>query len=184
MSPTEDENANSNYEPPNEKSCDYERNATPASQHSPSSGDDTSYASGLKLFFITLGLCLAVFLMALDQSIIATAIPRITNDFNSLDDVGWYGSAYLLTTASLQLLFGKFYTFMNIKWVFLTAIGIFELGSLICGVAQNSVTFIIGRAIAGVGSAGMFSGGLLIIVKSLPLVKRPLYTCVTRLWLT
>ncbi|KAJ0121621.1 hypothetical protein J7T55_008787 [Diaporthe amygdali] len=176
MSPTKDKDAKSNYEPPNEKSCDFEGNATPASQHSPSSDEDTNYATGLKLFFITLALCLAVFLMALDQSIIATAIPKITNDFNSLDDVGWYGSAYLLTTASLQLLFGKFYTFLNIKWVFLTAIGIFELGSLICGVAQNSITFIIGRAIAGVGSAGMFSGGLLIIVKSLPLVKRPLYT--------
>ncbi|RYP81618.1 hypothetical protein DL769_001919 [Monosporascus sp. CRB-8-3] len=113
--------------------------------------------------------------MALDQSIIATAIPKITDEFDSLGDVGWYGSAYLLTTAGLQLQFGKFYTFLNVKWVFLTAICLFELGSLICGVSQNSVTLIVGRAIAGVGAAGMFSGGLLILAKSLPLAKRPIY---------
>lgn len=54
--------------------------------------DGTEYPSGVKLYLITLALCLGVFLMALDNSIIATAIPRITDEFNSLDDVGWYGS--------------------------------------------------------------------------------------------
>ncbi|RYP10535.1 hypothetical protein DL764_000588 [Monosporascus ibericus] len=100
---------------------------------------------------------------------------KITDEFDSLGDVGWYGSAYLLTTAGLQLQFGKFYTFLNIKWVFLTAIYLFELGISVCGVSQNSVTLTVGHAIAGVGSAGMFSGGLLILAKSLPLAKRPIY---------
>lgn len=54
--------------------------------------DGSEYPSGLKLYLITLALCLAVFLMALDNSIIATAIPHITDEFLSLDDVGWYGS--------------------------------------------------------------------------------------------
>lgn len=54
--------------------------------------DGSEYPSGLKLYLITLALCLGVFLMALDNSIIATAIPKITGEFNSLDDVGWYGS--------------------------------------------------------------------------------------------
>ncbi|OTA69676.1 putative efflux pump [Hypoxylon sp. EC38] len=138
--------------------------------------DGTEYPTGLKLGLITLALCLSVFLMALDNSIIATAIPKITDTFHSLPDVGWYGSAYLLTTAALQLLFGKLYTFLSIKWVYLTAIGIFELGSLICGVAQNSVTLIIGRAVAGLGSAGIMSGALLILAHSVPLAKRPMYT--------
>jgi MFS family permease len=114
--------------------------------------------------------------MALDNTIIATAIPKITDQFNSLDDVGWYGSAYLLTTASFQLLFGKFYTFFSIKWVFLIAIGIFEIGSATCGGAPNSTALIVGRAVAGVGSAGIFSGALIIVAYSVPLVKRPMYT--------
>ncbi|KAJ2992653.1 hypothetical protein NUW58_g2094 [Xylaria curta] len=138
--------------------------------------DGTEYPTGIKLTLISVALCLSVFLIALDNSIIATAIPAITNEFHSLQDVGWYGSAYLLTTAALQLLFGKFYTFLSIKWVYLTAIFIFEVGSLICGVAQNSVTLIIGRAIAGLGSAGLFSGALLILAHSVPLATRPLYT--------
>jgi MFS family permease len=81
-----------------------------------------------------------------------------------------------LTTASFQLLFGKIYTFFSLKWVYLIAIAIFELGSLICGVAPNSVALIIGRAVAGIGSAGIFSGAMIIIAYSVPLAKRPMYT--------
>lgn len=138
--------------------------------------DENEYPSGAKLGIITLSLCLSVFLMALDNTIIATAIPKITDYFGALDDVGWYGSAYLLTTCAFQLLFGKFYTFFSIKWVYLIAIGIFELGSLICGAAPTSVALIIGRAIAGIGSAGIFSGALVIVAYTVPLVKRPVYT--------
>lgn len=138
--------------------------------------DGTEYPGGVKLALITVALCLAVFLMALDNSIIATAIPKITDQFHSLDAVGWYGSAYLLTTAALQLLFGKFYSYLNIKWVFLSAIGLFELGSLICGVAPNSTALIIGRAIAGAGSAGILSGALIILAYTVPLRRRPAYS--------
>ncbi|KAJ4291393.1 MFS sugar transporter [Collariella sp. IMI 366227] len=138
--------------------------------------DGAEYPTGLTLGLIVLALCLSVFVMALDNSIIATAIPKITDQFHSLPDVGWYGSAYLLTTAALQLLFGRFYTFFSIKHVFLAAIFIFEIGSLICGVAQNSVTLIVGRAVAGVGAAGIFSGALTILAYSVPLAKRPIYT--------
>ncbi|KAH8881291.1 MFS general substrate transporter [Thozetella sp. PMI_491] len=138
--------------------------------------DGTEYPKGMKLFLISLALCLAVFLMALDNSIIATAIPKITDEFHSLGDVGWYGSAYLLTTAALQLLFGRFYTFFSIKWVFLIAIGIFELGSLVCGVANSSLALIMGRAVAGIGSAAVFSGALIILAYSVPLERRPLYS--------
>lgn len=53
---------------------------------------DHKYPTGLRLGLITLALCLSVFLMALDNSIIATAIPKITDEFHSLPDVGWYGS--------------------------------------------------------------------------------------------
>lgn len=110
-----------------------------------------------------------------DNTIIATAIPRITDQFKALNDVGWYGSSYLLTTCATQLLYGKFYTFYSIKWVYIIALGIFELGSLICGVAPNSTTLIIGRAIAGVGAAGIFSGAILIVASTVPLRQRPAY---------
>ena len=111
-----------------------------------------------------------------DNTIIATAIPKITDQFNSLDDVGWYGSSYLLTTCAVSLMFGKLYTFYSIKWIYLIALCIFEVGSLVCAVTPSSVGLICGRAIAGLGAAGLFSGSILIISKSVPLVKRPMYT--------
>ena len=109
-----------------------------------------------------------------DRTIIATAIPRITDDFHSLGDVGWYGSAYMLAACSLQLLMGRVYTFYNPKTVYLSAIVVFEIGSAICGAAPNSNVFIVGRAIAGGGSAGLFSGAIIIIMNLVPLHKRPL----------
>jgi MFS family permease len=73
------------------------------------------------------------------------------------------------------LFFGKLYSYYSVKWVFLTAIGFFELGSLVCGAAPTSTALIIGRAIAGIGSAGIFSGAILIIVLSVPMRQRPTY---------
>jgi len=137
--------------------------------------DDFEYPTKMKLVAITVALCLSVFCMALDNTIIATAIPRITDQFKALNDVGWYGSAYLLTTCSTQLIYGKFYSFYSIKWVYLVALAIFELGSLLCGLAPNSTALIVGRAIAGVGAAGIFSGAILIISVTVPLRQRPTY---------
>lgn len=76
---------------------------------------------------------------------------------------------------SFQLIYGKIYSFYSLKWVFLGAISIFELGSLICGVAPTSEALIVGRAIAGLGCAGIFSGALIILAHSVPLRKRSMY---------
>ncbi|KAK4546220.1 hypothetical protein LTR36_002357 [Oleoguttula mirabilis] len=137
--------------------------------------DGIEYPKAMKLTLITIALCLSVFCMALDNTIISTAIPRITDEFHAIDDVGWYGSAYLLTTCAFQLFFGKLYTFMSLKWVYLSAIFVFEVGSAICGAAPNSMTLIIGRAVAGLGSAGIFSGAVLIVTNTVPLKQRPSY---------
>ena len=68
-------------------------------------------------FWLTL-LCnfLALFLVALDRTIIATAVPRISDEFQALGDIGWYGSSYMLTTACAQLVFGRIYKFYDMKW--------------------------------------------------------------------
>ncbi|KIW09810.1 hypothetical protein PV08_11911 [Exophiala spinifera] len=140
-----------------------------------SEGDESKYATGLPLHLLTVGLVLSTFVVALDNTIIATAIPKITTVFNSLDDVGWYGSSYLLTTTSLQPSFGKIYTYFNVKWTYMLALIIFEFGSVLCGAAVNSTMLIVGRAIAGCGAAALFSGGMTIIGYTVPLRKRPLY---------
>lgn len=141
----------------------------------PGEDDESKYATGLPLHLLTVGLTLSTFVIALDNTIIATAIPKITTVFNSLDDVGWYGSSYLLTTTSLQPSFGKVYTYFNVKWTYMLALVIFEVGSVLCGAAVNSTMLIVGRAVAGAGAAALFSGGMTIVAYSVPLRKRPIY---------
>ena len=87
-----------------------------------------------------------------------------------------HSSAYLLTTCGFQLFYGKLYTFFSLKFIYLTALVIFEGGSALCGAAPNATAFIIGRAIAGLGAAGIFSGAILIVANTVPLEKRPTYT--------
>lgn len=93
-----------------------------------------------------------------DRLIISTAIPQITNQFDSAGDIGWYGTAYLLSNCAFQLMFGKLYAFFSIKATFLISILLFEAGSALCGAAPNSIAFILGRAIAGLGAGGILSG--------------------------
>ncbi|OAA68336.1 Major facilitator superfamily domain, general substrate transporter [Niveomyces insectorum RCEF 264] len=120
-------------------------------------------------------LYIAMFLVSLDRIIISTAIPRITDEFHSIDDIGWYGSAYVLATCATQLLFGRLFAFYNNKAVFLAAVVLFEAGSALCGAAPNSVAFILGRVLAGAGAAGVFAGVIVIMIPLVPLHKRPMY---------
>lgn len=71
--------------------------------------------TGLPLALVIFGLALAIFLMSLDSSIIATAIPRITSQFNSTSDIGWYGSAYSFAMCALQPIAGKLFANFSIK---------------------------------------------------------------------
>ncbi|KAM0708686.1 hypothetical protein Q7P35_005338 [Cladosporium inversicolor] len=123
-----------------------------------------------------IALVLSIFLCSLDLTIIATAIPQITKELQSLDDVGWYGSAFLLTVATTQSFWGKLYKYFDLKTIFLASIVIFEAGSLVCGLARNSDTLIVGRAITGTGAAGVISGCFCIIACSVAAHKRPIYT--------
>ncbi|KAK8007410.1 Fcf1-domain-containing protein [Apiospora arundinis] len=127
---------------------------------------------GLPLFALTAALSMAVFLVAMDVNVIATAVPHITGEFRSLEDVGWYGSAFLMTTCGFQVLFGRIYTIFPAKWVFVSAILVFLVGSLVAALSSSSTIFIVGRAIQGMGTSGILSGGLIIIAQVVPLRMR------------
>lgn len=75
---------------------------------------------------------------------------------------------------ALQLLYARLYTFFQVKWVFLTALFLFEVGSVVCGSAQSSIALVVGRAIAGFGAAGLFTGATTTVVLVAPLQKRPM----------
>ncbi|KAI0148070.1 efflux pump [Hypoxylon sp. NC0597] len=135
--------------------------------------NSNQYVTGIKLVLIVASVALACFLMLLDTMVVSTAIPRITDTFNSLPDVGWYASAYQFGSAAPQPLTGKVYTHFNTKWSFLSFFAIFEIGSILCGAAVSSDMLIVGRAVAGFGAAGITNGAITIISSCAPLEKRP-----------
>ncbi|KAK1566006.1 major facilitator superfamily transporter [Colletotrichum navitas] len=151
------------------------RTNTPTIAEKSTDDPNVDLPTGLKLHVITLGLGITFFLVSLDNVILSTAIPRITDEFSSIADVGWYGSAYLLTTCTFQLTLGKLYSLFSIKLIYLICIIIFEAGSVICGAAPRSTVLILGRAIAGIGCAGILTGTFIIIAIVVPLPKRPAY---------
>jgi MFS family permease len=70
---------------------------------------------------------------------------------------------------------GKIYKFYPAKPVFLACVTLFEVGSAICGAAPNSKAFIIGRAVAGLGASGLFSGLMVVMFHTIPLQQRPMF---------
>ncbi|KAI4124378.1 MAG: hypothetical protein LQ347_005765 [Umbilicaria vellea] len=133
------------------------------------------YPTGWRLWIIIISLLFGTLLIAIDNTIIGTVIPKISTIFKALENVGWYGSAYLLTVTALQPTFGVLYKYFDVKLTYLASIIVFEAGSILCAAAPNSTSFILGRAIAGCGSAGILQGALAIIGIVVPLPKRPLY---------
>ncbi|KAL8698458.1 MAG: hypothetical protein Q9224_001844 [Gallowayella concinna] len=133
------------------------------------------YPTGPRLVMTLLSLFLGTFLVAIDTTIVSVAIPEISTAFHALNDVGWYGSAYLITITALQPAGGTIYQLFNAKSVYLSAIVVFEAGSALCAAAPNSPVFILGRAIAGSGAALLIQGAISVITQICSLEKRPLY---------
>ncbi|KAL8725329.1 MAG: hypothetical protein Q9166_007435 [cf. Caloplaca sp. 2 TL-2023] len=133
------------------------------------------FLKGIPLAVVTVSLCLGTFLVALDVNIIGVAVPRIATAFKSLDDVAWYGSGYLLTVTAFQPTMGVIYKYFDVRLTYISVIFIFEVGSTVCAAAPDSKAFIVGRAIAGLGAAGILQGALAIIGYIVELERRPLF---------
>ncbi|RYP55566.1 hypothetical protein DL769_010123 [Monosporascus sp. CRB-8-3] len=134
------------------------------------------YPTGFGLWIMIVALIFSIFLIALDMTIVATAIPAITDDFQGLQDVAWYGAAFFMTTGGFQSAWGKIFKYFPLKTGYLVSIGIFQAGSILCAAAPTSMIFIIGRAIAGVGAAGVSCGSYTIVAFIAEPKKRPAYT--------
>ncbi|KAG7009296.1 efflux pump gsfJ [Physcia stellaris] len=138
--------------------------------------DANKFPSGISLAFIVIVLGLSIFLASLDMRIVATAIPKITDEFRGLDKVSWYGTAFFMTDGGFQSSWGKAYKYFDLKYTFLASVFVFELGSLVCGVAPNSTALIAGRAVAGLGAAGIGTGAYTIIAFVAEPKRRPMFT--------
>ncbi|ODO11433.1 hypothetical protein I350_00213 [Cryptococcus amylolentus CBS 6273] len=134
----------------------------------PSSGIEAPIVLSLWRFWAVFGsLCIVVFLFALDQLIVATALPKITAQFDALSQI--------LTLLSFNLLYAQFMNIFPSKHVMVIAIVFFEAGSLVSGIATNIELLIFGRVLSGVGAAGVFGSGMVIIAELTPLSTRGKY---------
>lgn len=115
-------------------------------------------------------ICLLVWL---DESILATAIPRISDEFNSFDQIGWYGPSYLFGLCACQLPFGRAYKDFPSKVTYLISFLIFEVASVVQAAAPSSEAFIVGRVLAGIGGSGVLAGSLTIFSEEIPKARLP-----------
>ena len=115
---------------------------------------DYSHREILVIIFALMG---AMLLAALDQTIVATALPQIASDLQGLDKLAWVATAYLLTSAVVTPLYGKISDMYGRKKIFIVAISIFLFGSVLCGLSQTMNQLILFRAIQGLGGGGIFA---------------------------
>ncbi|OKL55329.1 hypothetical protein UA08_09368 [Talaromyces atroroseus] len=121
------------------------------------------YLEGWRLWAIMGTLYLNTLLAALDVGIVATAIPAITDDFQQLNYVGWYGGTIFLTLSTTSPVWGKLYKYISARYVYLVSIVIFLVGSIVAATAKSSIPFIIARALQGLGCSGSIGGSVLMI---------------------
>ncbi|HVY17336.1 MAG TPA: MDR family MFS transporter [Rhodopila sp.] len=103
------------------------------------------------------GLMLALTLAALDQNIVATALPRIVSDLGGLAHISWVVTAFLVASTTTTPLYGKFSDIYGRKPAFLVSITVFLAGSVLCGLAQGMTELIVFRAIQGLGAGGLIT---------------------------
>ncbi|KAH9934730.1 MFS general substrate transporter [Fomitopsis serialis] len=108
-----------------------------------------------KLPIVFFGLMASVFLSALDQTIVSTALPTIVEKIGGGSEYGWVGSAYLLAAAALSTVYGKLSDIVGRKPVLFGSILIFLIGSALCGAAQNMTWLVVCRAVQGIGGGGI-----------------------------
>ncbi|KAI1454871.1 MFS general substrate transporter [Annulohypoxylon moriforme] len=128
--------------------------------------------SGRPFYVLIASVTLGVLLIAFNATAVGTATPAITNEFDTVNDVGWYSSAYLIANCEMVPFVGKLYRSFRIKAVFVAFIVIFELGSLIAALSTSSMMLIIARAISGIGGSGILNGGSTIVAATVPIANR------------
>ncbi|MGH7239202.1 MAG: MDR family MFS transporter, partial [Candidatus Saccharimonadales bacterium] len=128
-----------------------------------------------EIMVIISALMLAMLLAALDQTIVATALPRIASDLHGLNKLSWVVTAYLLTSAVSTPLYGKISDMFGRKKIFQFSIGLFLVGSALCGLSQNMNQLIAFRALQGLGAGGLFTLSLAVIGDVIPPRQRGRY---------
>ncbi|EPQ52775.1 MFS general substrate transporter [Gloeophyllum trabeum ATCC 11539] len=145
---------------------------------SPESADGDGLGHSMKPWEIHLAfasLATGGFLAALDQTITSTSMPTIASEFHSLNEQSWIATSYLITSTVFQPFFGRASDLWGCKATLITAILLFEFGSLMTATAQNYVWLCCARAVAGIGGAGLLVVIMIMISQMVPIRERGRY---------
>jgi len=115
------------------------------------------------IYRVLSGVLLGMFISALDQSIVATALPAIGRVLGGFENLSWVAAAYLLTSTASTPIYGKLGDLYGRRLMILIAITVFAVGSLLCGLAQGMWQLIAARALQGVGAGGLLSSSQSVI---------------------
>jgi len=121
---------------------------------------------------VMLGIMLALFLAALDQTIVATALPRIVQEFHGLEHLSWVIAAYLLASTVVVPIYGKLSDIYGRKPFILSAIVLFLVGSVLSGISQNMLQLVLCRAIQGIGGGAIFANAFAVVGDLYPPAER------------
>src|ERR687888_626106 len=110
-----------------------------------------------RILAIYSAIMVALLLAALDQTIVATALPRIVSDLGGLSSYSWVFTAYMLASTVTVPLYGKLGDVHGRRPLFLASIVIFLVGSALCGLAQSMTQLVAFRALQGLGAGGLFT---------------------------
>jgi len=124
---------------------------------------------------ILAGVLLSLFLAALDQTIVSTALPAIVRDFNGIDLVSWVSTGYLLASTAMVPIYGKLSDLYGRKIILLWGIVVFLIGSMLCGIAANMMQLIFYRVLQGIGAAALTSTAFAIPADLFAPSERPRY---------
>jgi len=141
----------------------------------PSAGKPTAEFTHRQILTILVGLMMGMFLAALDQTIMATATKTIADDLHGFNLQAWATTAFLITSTISTPLYGKLSDIYGRRPFFLFAIGVFILGSILCGLSQSMYELAAFRAIQGIGAGGLMSLALAIIGDIVPPRERAKY---------
>jgi EmrB/QacA subfamily drug resistance transporter len=134
--------------------------------------DEVSAVKQSKLGFVVAGLMLGIFISAMDNTIVATAMGSIVADLGGLDKFIWVTSAYMVTEMAGMPIFGKLSDMYGRKRFFMFGLLVFLFGSVLCGTAQNIVQLSMYRAIQGIGGGALVPIAFTIVFDIFPPEQR------------
>ncbi len=124
---------------------------------------------------VVVAIMLGMLLAALDQTIVATALPTIVSDLGGANHLSWVVTSYLLAETIMTALIGKFGDLYGRKPMFLISVVLFLIGSALCGVADSMLWLVGSRAIQGLGAGGLMVTAMAVIADVVPLSERGKY---------